>query len=716
MFWRWSSKIVKGAIKVRFLTIVVNILVLSSCAQLESPDNSNNPAAVKMLISSDGFYRINKNMLQQAGLKVDDISFDSLRLSLAGETVDYWIDDDQLIFFGQGPLTRYSRFRSYMLEVDKAGNEMEENSVKPIEHESSGFLSNLKHFEENQIYDGRSSKEQKIKLGYEDPWYWDTIQVQSQVKLDIEIPDPLDTPSVIRIGLWGVTQDSKLEGDHDFDLYINDMKAATVIWDGASYYIAQIDLEPGLLVAGSNEILIDNSIDGQAPLDIMRLDWIEVEYQSGTVLTGDSYVDPIEGGTFQIAGLRQRPLLFDVSNPIKPKLLTNWEYSDNKVKLELGTETKLRVIASNDYKKPDEIIPLTASDLKSRDNQADLIIVTTEELASALAPLVEVRITQGLSVVVATIEEVYDEFAYGQPGPDAINNFLRHAHSTWQAPPPRYVLLVGEATYDFRDYLNHGLHNIIPSPMVAVSFGGETVSDARLADVNDDLVPDLAIGRWPVANIRDVRSLVQRTLEYEQQTVGRHALFVADGSAQEFALLNQSIADESKLSTGSVEHLNGASSEEFARSWNEGPWLVTYSGHGSLDRWGKDNIFSGDAVSQLKTDSSPPITLQLTCLTGFFAHPSQSSLSEKMLLDENGPVLIVSATGLTLSTSQKPFGIELIKELQNPQVIRVGDALQIAKQNLDASSNPSLQEIIDTFGLLGDPSSAIARPEVTGSN
>jgi hypothetical protein len=278
------------------------------------------------------------------------------------------------------------------------------------------------------------------------------------------------------------------------------------------------------------------------------------------------------------------------------------------------------------------------------------------------------------------------------------------------------VLLVGEATYDFRDYLNHGLHNIIPSPMVTVSFGGETVSDARLADVNDDLVPDLAIGRWPVANIRDVRSLVQRTLEYEQQSVGRQALFVADGSAQEFALLNQSIADESKLSTGSVEHLNGASSEEFARSWNEGPWLVTYSGHGSLDRWGKDNIFSGDVVSQLKTDSSPPITLQLTCLTGFFAHPSQSSLSEKMLLDENGPVLIVSATGLTLSTSQKPFGIELIKELQNPQVIRVGDALQIAKQNLDASSNPSLQEIIDTFGLLGDPSSAIARPEVTGSN
>jgi hypothetical protein len=324
--------------------------------------------------------------------------------------------------------------------------------------------------------------------------------------------------------------------------------------------------------------------------------------------------------------------------------------------------------------------------------------------------LVEARIGQGLSVAVVNIEEIYDQFSFGQPGPGAIGNFLRYAYESWQPPRPSYLLLVGEASYDYRDYLNQHTENIIPSPMVAVSFGGETVSDTRLADVNEDLLPDMAVGRWPVTNVREVRSLVQRTLDYEKQSAGRQALFVADGSTPEFSLLNQSIANESDLSSGLVKHLEGASSEEFVQSWNEGPWLVTYSGHGSLDRWGKDSIFSGDSVSHLKTDSAPPITLQLTCLTGLFAHPSQSSLSELMLLDEDGPVLIVSATSLTLSSSQKPFGIELIKELQNPQISRIGTAIQAAKQNLDVASNPSLQEIIDTFGLLGDPSSTIVRP------
>jgi hypothetical protein len=102
--------------------------------------------------------------------------------------------------------------------------------------------------------------------------------------------------------------------------------------------------------------------------------------------------------------------------------------------------------------------------------------------------------------------------------------------------------------------------------------------------------------------------------------------------------------------------------------------------------------------------------LQLTCLTGFFAHPTLASLSETMLLHETGPVLIVSATSLTLSSSQAPFGINLINELQNPETIRIGDAVNNAKAALDVSIL-SLREINDTFGLLGDPSAVIVRPE-----
>jgi hypothetical protein len=101
--------------------------------------------------------------------------------------------------------------------------------------------------------------------------------------------------------------------------------------------------------------------------------------------------------------------------------------------------------------------------------------------------------------------------------------------------------------------------------------------------------------------------------------------------------------------------------------------------------------------------------MQLTCLTGFFAHPTISSLSEEMLLHDSGPVLIVAATSLTLSSSQTPFGISLVDELQNPDNVRIGDAVNTAKAALDVTLD-NLREISDTFGLLGDPSTLIVRP------
>jgi hypothetical protein len=83
-----------------------------------------------------------------------------------------------------------------------------------------------------------------------------------------------------------------------------------------------------------------------------------------------------------------------------------------------------------------------------------------------------------------------------------------------------------------------------------------------------------------------------------------------------------------------------------------------------------------------------------------------------MLLHADGPVLLVAATSLTLSSSQEPFGVSFLQELQNPAVTRIGDAFLQAKLALDFSTF-GLREVSDTFGLLGDPSTLIVRPRST---
>ena len=113
-------------------------------------------------------------------------------------------------------------------------------------------------------------------------------------------------------------------------------------------------------------------------------------------------------------------------------------------------------------------------------------------------------------------------------------------------------------------------------------------------------------------------------------------LFAADGTSDEFASLSEEVILGSALADDSVERIYGATSDQFTDSWEEGAWLVTYAGHGSIDRWGKDDVFSQEAVADLRSTGSPPIVLQLTCLTGFYAHPSVDSISESMLRHREG--------------------------------------------------------------------------------
>ena len=74
--------------------------------------------------------------------------------------------------------------------------------------------------------------------------------------------------------------------------------------------------------------------------------------------------------------------------------------------------------------------------------------MTVPQFRAALEPLVAARQKQGLRVAVVDVEQVYDTFSDGEPGPEAIRAFVQYANSHWPAPAPRYLLLVGDASYD----------------------------------------------------------------------------------------------------------------------------------------------------------------------------------------------------------------------------------------------------------------------------
>jgi hypothetical protein len=666
---------------------------------------------VKIEVEADGLYQLPLDDLREAGLQLATLEVENLRLSTDGRTIPFWLQDESLIFYGQASRSRYSRYGTYLLETGMAGEMMVSLSADGPETIVTTLPQRL-HLEENTLYDGRARYIEVEQNEIQGPWYWDTLQVQSRLPLTFELPEISQEAAVIRMALCGATHDALIENDHDFDVVVNGQRVGAVQWDGENHYESETPVSAGLLRSGQNEIVLDNAVEGAALVDIMRLDWVEIIYPSPTTAVDDRLLIEATSGTVRAGGFSGRPIIFDVTDPEQPALLIDWVYLEDEAGvMEVPVEASQRLAAAgpDGFLSPVSFSSLHDNDWRNSENQADLLIVTTEELAPALVPLVEARQAQGIESAVVSIESIYDEFGFGRPSPQAISEFVRYAAENWTEPAPRYLFLVGEATYDYRGFLGDGPQNVIPPLMVPVEYSGETVSDARLADIDGDFRPDLAVGRWPVDSAEAVSTLIERTLAYESGQASNRVLFAADGTSPEFSNVSDRVLAMSTLDENTADKLYGVTAGALTESWNEGAWLVNYTGHGSLDRWGQEDVFSAEAVSGLQTNGPPPIVMQLTCLTGFFAHPTISSLSEEMLLHDSGPVLIVAATSLTLSSSQTPFGISLVDELQNPDNVRIGDAVNTAKAALDVTLD-NLREISDTFGLLGDPSTLIVRP------
>ena len=691
------------------------LLVLSfcvACRQKESPPEVGvfREDALKIEVAETGFYHITAAMLAEAGFETTGLASETVSLQQGQGQVPYLISDGDLIFYGQAPDSRYTAVRTYLLELNQGGRVMAETAVSPTNVPLLTQLPVTVHLEQNQHYEASAlltlpPAERDTRLV--DLWFWQSLDLrQKQVSIPVALPAVADGSAKLSLRLWGQSDNAQVADDHDLDVIINEQTMGTVRWDGKQFHVGQLDMPPSSLHSGENQLVLDNEVPGASFLDIMLLDWLEISYMAEPVAVNDRLQFDGVMGQAALTGFSERPFLFDTSDPDNPTILTGWTWAEDTVQVGVSEAMQVTAVGPQGYLIPAQLQPVRASQWHTERQQADLLIITTDELAPALAPLVEARQRQGLAAVVVPLAEIYDAFGQGQAEPDSITAFVRYALESWQAPKLRYLLLVGEATADYRDHLGQAPANLIPAPMVAVQFSGETVSDSRLADVDGDKRPDLAVGRWPVSQVAEVEALVARTLAYETGTAVDRAVFATDASEGQFAAMAQRITNVAGLTSAIFD---GPQASQVAAEINEGTWLTTYIGHGSVGQWGKDDVFTVEAISQLD-NATPPIVLQLTCLTGLFAHPQDTSLSEQMLRHEGGPVLIVAATSLTLSTHQESFANAFVQSLRDTENTHIGDAFQKAKLSLDINNN-GLREISDTFVLLGDPSAMIVRPQ-----
>jgi hypothetical protein len=312
----------------------------------------------------------------------------------------------------------------------------------------------------------------------------------------------------------------------------------------------------------------------------------------------------------------------------------------------------------------------------------------------------------------APIEEVFSEFGFGEQDPRAIREFLGFAYHQWKQRP-RYVVLVGDANYDFKDHLGTGVKNRVPPLLIRTSYL-ETASDPAYAAVNgEDLLPDLAIGRLPASTVEEAETMVAKILAYERSEESNRrpdrAVIVADNpdGAGDFVADAERLTE--KFLTGrSVEKIylgelgTPEAREKIQGAFDEGSWLMSYIGHGGIALWADENLLSTPDLELLSPQPDQPLLLTMNCLNGYFAFPYFDSLAEELVKAEGmGAVAAFSPSGLSLNDAARVFHEAMVEELVSGGHRRLGDVVLAAQSRYAASG--ALPELIAIYHLFGDP-------------
>jgi hypothetical protein len=325
----------------------------------------------------------------------------------------------------------------------------------------------------------------------------------------------------------------------------------------------------------------------------------------------------------------------------------------------------------------------------------------------ALGPLRTLREAENLSVAVIDAQDLYDEYNFGQKSPHAIRDFFLEARR-WERAP-RYAVLVGDATFDPKNFTGRGGFDFVPTKMLDTR-AFETASDDWFTDFDGDRVADVPIGRLPVRTLAEANTVVSKLVAYARAEGGEwsgSALLVAD-NADNFDFAAASRALGSRLPAGvSARYVTlnpaaaGQSRSELLDALNGGQLLVNYTGHGGPDVWAQENLLNTAGALGLKNADRLPFVTALSCMNGLFHDVFGDSLAESLLkAPDGGAIAVWSSSGLTAAQFQLEAGTALYDALFRPNT-RLGDAVRTAKS---AASDPDVRA---TWNLIGDPATRL---------
>ncbi|MEW6127039.1 MAG: C25 family cysteine peptidase [Acidobacteriota bacterium] len=669
-----------------------------------------NQPAMKIVVRQDGWYRITQTELASAGFNVAInprllqlyVDGEAIPMRVTGEPDGAFNPTDAVEFYGTALDTPATDKRIYWLTTGaQPGKRISQIEAQAKPGGAQNFAYTVERKDRVLYFAGLKNGERENFFGV----LISPTPVEQTLNL-LHLDTQAKETATIEITLQGVTH-----LPHLVRVALNNQTLGTIGFEGQAQGVGRFQVPVSLLKEGSNQLSLV-AVSGAS--DICLTDALRITYPRLYQADNNLLTFTIDGASTNqtVRGFNTNTIhVFDITNANAPQeFIGNIEPTADGYSVSIQTDgltnRTMLALAADKVKKPAALIANKPSSLRGANHSADLVIITQNAFVDTLAPLAALRKQQGYSVEIITVEDIYDEFSFGHKEPRAIKDFLAATKVNWKRAP-RFVLLVGDASYDRRDYLGLGDFDFVPTELIDTQFM-ETASDDWLVDFNDDGLPEMFVGRLPVRTAAEATTVVNKLVNYDSTTAKavkeKLALLVADkNDGYDFESASSSLRGLLPVDFSIQEILRGRTTDSAAKQqllagFNRGAAVVNYLGHGSTNSW--RNLFNNEDVQQLTNQANPSFVVAMSCLIGYFPHPSTESLGERLLNYERGGAIAVwASSSATEPAEQAKMNRELFHLLFGSKTkLTLGEAVAGAK-----AATPN-RDIRRTWVLLGDPS------------
>ncbi len=723
-------------------------------------DHSLN--GVRIYTSKEGVYKVSYDALKKQSVPVEKIDSRHIQITLQEKDIPFIIHSsdttrfqpgDWIEFVASDYSDEYQKENVYQLTWDKKNNEDLSHykvlSISPTQTNAGtknliqNFQNSL-HLEENYYFKDFIYRPDTAT----DVWFWLNLTAPSKQDIQFNLPQLVSDTSHMaqfQICLQGYSYPN-VHPNHHVLVHLNRTLIGDIRWDGQKQYIFEnFQVPTSCLSTGKNTMTFEapGDIDSKKtlsnPLDVSFLNWVNIRYwqqlepSQGSLIFTLASTDNNSDATISLQGLaKSNYRIFNPDEKIVAKIAASTDDEPNPVlnipvrSFSASTGQTERYILLSDQTpllEPTTIEPMWKFDLYNTANAADYLIITHRNFYDVIKPLAQYREKQGLKTKIVTVDAVYDEFNHGFFSPQAIRDFIEYTEKYWHTPP-RYVLLVGDASFDYLDNSRKHVPCYIPTYDWHRQNSYRSGQDNWFIEkyANDSSKPLLSIGRFPVNEPEEVTRMTQRIMDYESDSTDapwKHNVLMIAGIEPMFHQNSDELIQKFPSSLNPYKlYMDGntvtkaidtAKRERVLNELNDGRVMVHFTGHGGGGIWADKELFLLEDIKKLTNDHKLPLIFSLTCYSADFDSPFTNCLGEEMVRSKTGGAIAFYGAS-TLSMAYDNFSISrtLFDVLFNEKERTLGDIIQKTRRKL--KSQGMSMDNVDIYNLLGDPALRVQLP------